>query len=241
MHTMYVDKPMRGHGLMQAIARVNRVFRDKPAGLIVDYIGIAQNLKSALGQYSRDDRRHAGIDEAEAVAVMLEKYEIVCGMFHGFDYRKGLSGSPQERLVALAGAIEWILEMQQREAARESAEEGKKQAHRRFKDAVLALSKAFALAAASDAARDIRDECGVFSDRPGGACQERARDWQVFRGAGPGRTADCQPRRRLDRNRRYSQGCRFGDAGHIHPLRRLPRRSAGDGDEEPRHWRHCAS
>ena len=162
MHTMYVDKPMRGHGLMQAIARVNRVFRDKPAGLIVDYIGIVQNLKSALGQYSRDDRRHAGIDEAEAVAVMLEKYEIVCGMFHGFDYRKGLTGSPQERLVALAGAIEWILEMQQREAARESTEEGKKQAHRRFKDAVLALSKAFALAAASDAARDIRDEVGFF-------------------------------------------------------------------------------
>ena len=162
MHTMYVDKPMRGHGLMQAIARVNRVFRDKPAGLIVDYIGIAQNLKSALGQYSRDDRRHAGIDEAEAVAVMLEKYEIVCGMFHGFDYRKGLTGSPQQRLAALAGAIEWILEMQQREAARESTEEGKKQAHRRFKDAVLALSKAFALAAASDAAREIRDEVGFF-------------------------------------------------------------------------------
>ena len=162
MHTMYVDKPMRGHGLMQAIARVNRVFRDKPAGLIVDYIGIAQNLKSALGQYSRDDQRHAGIDEAEAVAVMLEKYEIVCDLFHGFDYRKGLSGSPQERLVALAGAIEWILDMQQREAARESTEEGKKRAHRRFKDAVLALSKAFALAAASDAARDIRDEVGFF-------------------------------------------------------------------------------
>ena len=162
MHTMYVDKPMRGHGLMQAIARVNRVFRDKPAGLIVDYIGIAQNLKSALGQYSGDDRRHAGIDEAEAVAVMLEKYEIVCDMFHGFDYRKGLTGSPQQRLVALAGAIEWILDMQQREAARESTEEGKKRAHRRFKDAVLALSKAFALAAASDAARDIRDEVGFF-------------------------------------------------------------------------------
>ncbi len=162
MHTMYVDKPMRGHGLMQAIARVNRVFRDKPAGLIVDYIGIAQNLKSALGQYSRDDQRHAGIDEAEAVAVMQEKYEIVCGMFHGFDYRKGLTGSPQQRLVALAGAIEWILDMQQREAARESTEEGKKRAHRRFKDAVLALSKAFALAAASDEARDIRDEVGFF-------------------------------------------------------------------------------
>ena len=162
LHTMYVDKPMRGHGLMQAIARVNRVFRDKPAGLVVDYIGIAQNLKSALGQYSRDDRRYAGIDEAEAVAVMLEKYEIVSAMFHGFDYRVGLIGSPQERLAALAGAIEWILDMQQRESAREASEEGKKRAHRRFNDAVLALSRAFALAAASDEARDIRDEVGFF-------------------------------------------------------------------------------
>ena len=162
MHTMYIDKPMRGHGLMQAIARVNRVFRDKPAGLIVDYIGVAQNLKSALGQYSRDDRRHAGIDKAEAIAVMLEKYEVVRDMFHGFDYRAGLTGSPQERLVALAGAIEWILEMQQRDAARESTKEGKKRAHRRFNDAVLELSKGFALAGASDEARDIRDEVGFF-------------------------------------------------------------------------------
>ena len=162
MHTMYVDKPMRGHGLMQAIARVNRVFRDKPAGLIVDYIGIAQKLKSALGQYSREDRQHAGIDEAEAVAVMLEKFGIVRDMFHGFDYRSGLAGSPQERLASLAGAIEWILEMQQREAARETTEEGRKHAHRRFNDAVLALSRAFALAAASDKARNIRDEVGFF-------------------------------------------------------------------------------
>ena len=162
LHTMYVDKPMRGHGLMQAIARVNRVFLDKPAGLIVDYIGIAQDLKSALGQYSRDDRRHTGIDEAEAVAVMLEKHEIVSTMFHGFDFRKGLAGSPQERLAALAGAIEWVLDMQQRESARESTEDGKKRAHRRFNDAVLALSRAFALAAASDEARDIRDEVGFF-------------------------------------------------------------------------------
>ena len=162
MHTMYIDKPMQGHGLMQAIARVNRVFRDKPAGLIVDYIGIAQNLKSALGQYSRNDRKRAGIDEAVAVAVLLEKYEIVSDMFHGFDYRSGLIGSPQERLAALAGAIEWVLDMQQREAARESTEDGKKRAHRRFNDAVLALSKAFALAAASDEARKIRDEVGFF-------------------------------------------------------------------------------
>ena len=162
LHTMYVDKPMRGHGLMQAIARVNRVFRDKPAGLIVDYIGIAQNLKSALGQYSRDDRMHAGIDESEAVAVMLERYEIVSAMFHGFDFRKGLAGSPQKRLAVLAGAIEWVLGIQQRESAEESTEDGKKRAHRRFNDAVLALSKAFALAAASDEARDIRDEVGFF-------------------------------------------------------------------------------
>ena len=162
MHTMYIDKPMRGHGLMQAIARVNRVFRDKPAGLIVDYIGIAQNLKSALGQYSREDRKHAGIDEAEAIAVMLEKYEIVSDMFHGFDYRTGLTGSPQERLVALAGAIEWVLDMQRREAAKESTDDGRKRAHRRFNDAVLVLSRAFALAAASDEARQIRDEVGFF-------------------------------------------------------------------------------
>ena len=162
MHTMYIDKPLRGHGLMQAIARVNRVFRDKPAGLIVDYIGIAQNLKSALGQYSQDDQRNAGIDEAEAVAVMVEKYEIVSDMFHGFDYRTSLTGSSQERLVALAAAIEWVLDMQRRDASNESTEEGKKRAQRRFSDAMLALSKAFALAAASDKAHEIREEVGFF-------------------------------------------------------------------------------
>ncbi|MGB5833281.1 MAG: type I restriction endonuclease subunit R [Thiohalocapsa sp.] len=162
MHTMYVDKPMQGHGLMQAIARVNRVFRDKPAGLVVDYIGIAQNLKRALGQYSDSDRRQAGIDEAQAVVVLLEKYEIVRDLFHGFDYLPGLAGTPQERLVVLAGAIDWILTRQQEAAAQETTPEGKKRAHRRYNDAVLALSKAFALAAASDDARTIRDEVGFF-------------------------------------------------------------------------------
>src|SRR5262249_43717693 len=111
MHTMYVDKPMKGHGLMQAIARVNRVCRDKPAGLVVDYIGIAQNLKSALGQYSPGDREQTGIDEAEAVRVMLEKYEIVRSIFRpdtkgGFDYRPALKpdAKPQDRLTVMAGA-----------------------------------------------------------------------------------------------------------------------------------------
>ncbi|MBG4836085.1 type I restriction endonuclease subunit R [Pseudomonas aeruginosa] len=162
MHTMYIDKPMQGHGLMQAIARVNRVFRDKPAGLIVDYIGIAQNLKSALQQYSKKDQENTGVDEAQAIAVMMEKYEVVRDMYHGFDYHSALSGTPQERLAMMAEAIEWILDLQQKLAAKEKTKEGKKNAHRRYQDAVLALSKAFALASASDEAREIREEVGFF-------------------------------------------------------------------------------
>lgn len=162
MHTMYVDKPMQGHGLMQAIARVNRVFRDKPAGLIVDYIGIAQNLKSALQQYSKNDQENTGVDEAQANAVMMEKYEVVRDMYHGFDYASAMGGTPQERLAMMAGAIEWILDLQQKLAAKEKTKEGKKNAHRRYQDAVLALSKAFALASASDEAREIREEVGFF-------------------------------------------------------------------------------
>jgi len=162
MHTMYVDKPMQGHGLMQAIARVNRVFRDKPAGLIVDYIGIAQNLKSALQQYSKNDQENTGVDAAQAIAVMLEKYEVVRDMYHGYDYVSAMNGTPQARLAMMAGAIEWILDMQQKLAAKEKTKEGKKNAHRRYQDAVLALSKAFALASASDEAREIREEVGFF-------------------------------------------------------------------------------
>src|SRR5256885_11880990 len=108
---MYGAKPMRGHGLMQAIARVNRVFRDKPAGLVVDYIGVAQNLKSALGQYSNRDREQTGIDESEAIRVMLEKYEVTLAIFRpdtkgGFDYRPVLDpkATPQSRLAIMARA-----------------------------------------------------------------------------------------------------------------------------------------
>jgi type I restriction enzyme R subunit len=164
MHTLYVDKPMQGHGLMQAIARVNRVFRDKPAGLVVDYIGIAQNLKSALGQYSQSDQEQTGIDKEEAVAVLMEKYEVVRDMFHGFDYEQALApdATPQQRLAVMAQAIDWILTLQQNEAAKETTEEGKKRAHRRYADAVLALSKAYALASASEAAQEIREEVGFF-------------------------------------------------------------------------------
>lgn len=166
MHTMYIDKPMQGHGLMQAIARVNRVFRDKPAGLIVDYIGIAQNLKSALAQYSKPDQEQTGIDEEQAVAVLQEKYEIVRDMFApdqgGLDYRPALTGTPQQRLAMMAAGIERVLEMQQTLAARESTDAAKKSAHRYYQDAVLALSKAFALASSSDLAREIREEVGFF-------------------------------------------------------------------------------
>jgi type I restriction enzyme R subunit len=162
MHTMYVDKPMKGHGLMQAIARVNRVFKDKPGGLIVDYIGIAQNLKNALGNYSGGDRDKTGINQAEAVAVMLEKYEIVKDMFFGFDYSAGLKGEAKDRLAVMAGAMEWILEAQRKAAEKETSAEAKKQAHKRYSDAVLNLSKAFALAASSDDAKAIRDEVGFF-------------------------------------------------------------------------------
>ncbi|MDC6410918.1 DUF3387 domain-containing protein [Xylella fastidiosa subsp. multiplex] len=162
MHTMYLDKPMQGHGLMQAIARVNRVFRDKPAGLIVDYIGIAQNLRTALQQYSKNDQQHTGVDEAQAIAVMMEKYQIVRDMYHGYDYLTAMSGTPQERLAMMGGAIEWILNLQQQLAATAQTKEGKKEAHRRYQDAVLALSKAFALASASDEARHIREEVGFF-------------------------------------------------------------------------------
>ena len=170
MHTMYVDKPMKGHGLMQAIARVNRVFRDKPAGLVVDYIGIAQNLKNALGQYSqpRPGRRPASTKPRPfACCWRNTRSSAPCSgpiPRAGFDYRRRWLPMPhrRQRLGIMAGAIDWVLTLQQEDAAKETTEEGKKRAHRRYADAVLALSKAFALAAASDAARAIREEVGFF-------------------------------------------------------------------------------
>lgn len=99
LHTMYIDKPMSGHNLMQAIARVNRVFKDKPGGLIVDYIGIADNLRSALAQYTPSDRKTTGIDPQVAIDLMLEKYEQIQGTLHGLDYSSYISGSASERMA----------------------------------------------------------------------------------------------------------------------------------------------
>ena len=149
LHTMYVDKPMRGHGLMQAIARVNRVFKDKPGGLVVDYLGLAQDLKKALATYTESGGKgQTALDQDEAVAVMLEKYEVCCALFHGFDWTKWTTGTPQDRLNLLPAAQEHVL----------AQEDGKQ----RCLDAVLALSQAFALAVPHDEAMRIRDDVGFF-------------------------------------------------------------------------------
>lgn len=149
LHTMYVDKPMRGHTLMQAIARVNRVYKDKPGGLIVDYIGIAPELRKALATYAESGGKgETAIDQEEAVRVMLEKYEICCELFDGFDYSAYKEGSRAEGLKILPAAQEHIL----------AQDEGKE----RFIQAVTELSKAFALAVPRDEAIAIRDEVGFF-------------------------------------------------------------------------------
>ena len=102
-----LDKPMRGHGLMQAIARVNRVFKDKPGGLVVDYLGLAHELKQALATYTESGGSgKTAIDQEEAVAVMLEKYEVCCGIFHGLDWSAWKTGKPQKRLSVLPAAQE---------------------------------------------------------------------------------------------------------------------------------------
>ena len=149
LHTMYVDKPMRGHGLMQAIARVNRVFRDKPGGLVVDYLGLAHELKRALATYTESGGTGATtVDQAEAVAVMLEKYEVCCGLFHGFDWSGWVDGKPTVRVGLLPGAQEHIL----------AQEDGKERCLR----AVRELSQAFALAVPHEEAMRIRDDVAFF-------------------------------------------------------------------------------
>ena len=105
LSTMYIDKPMRGHGLMQAIARVNRVFKDKPGGLVVDYLGLAQELKQALATYTESGGTgRTALDQEEAVALMLEKHEVCAGLFHGFDRSKWTTGTAPERLGLLPAA-----------------------------------------------------------------------------------------------------------------------------------------
>ncbi len=144
LHTMYVDKPMRGHGLMQAIARVNRVFKDKPGGLVVDYLGLANELQQALNTYTDSGGKgRTALDQTEAVAVMLEKYDICCGILHGFDWSTWHQGATQ-RLELLPAAQEHVL----------SQPDGKE----RFTGSVRELEQAFALAVPHQDAMRIRDD-----------------------------------------------------------------------------------
>ncbi|WP_227817094.1 type I restriction endonuclease subunit R [Nitrogeniibacter aestuarii] len=141
VHTLYVDKPMKGHNLMQAIARVNRVFKDKQGGLVVDYIGIANELKSALKEYTASQGRgRPTVDAAEAFAVLEEKLDILRGMLHGFDYSDFLTAGHKR----LAGAANHVL--------------GIKEGKQRFADTALAMSKAFTLCCTLDEAKSVREE-----------------------------------------------------------------------------------
>jgi type I restriction enzyme R subunit len=149
LHTLYIDKPMQGHNLMQAIARVNRVYRDKSGGLVVDYLGIASDLKRALSFYSDSGGKgDPASAQAEAVRLMQEKLEIVEQLFHGFDYRAYFAADTSRKLSLILAAEEHILGL----------EEGKK----RFIDEVTALSEAFSIAVPHEKAMEVEDEVGFF-------------------------------------------------------------------------------
>jgi len=150
LHTMYVDKPMQGAGLMQAIARVNRTFRDKPGGLIVDYLGIAQNLRDALADYSPSDRDQAGVPIEQVIELMLEKHDIVAGLLHGHQWDSDPSLPGAQRMQQMLSCANFVLADIDRKA--------------RFLDQVLALLKAFALAGASAETLAIRDDTRFFAD-----------------------------------------------------------------------------
>ena len=149
LHTMYMDKPMRGHTLMQAIARVNRVYKDKPGGLIVDYLGIASDLKEALAFYSDSGGKgDPAVLQEQAVQIMLEKLEVIAQMFHGFYYQGYFEADTSKKLTIILSAEEHIL----------SLEDGKK----RFIDEVTALSKAFSIAIPHEEALAVKDEVAFF-------------------------------------------------------------------------------
>lgn len=149
MHTLYIDKPMKGHNLMQAIARVNRVYKDKPGGLVVDYLGIASDLKEALSFYSdAGGKGNPAETQEQAVNLMLEKLEIVSNMYHGFAYEEYFEADTSKKLSMILAAEEHIL----------SLEDGKK----RYINEVTALSLAFAIAIPHEQAMDIKDEVAFF-------------------------------------------------------------------------------
>lgn len=150
MHTMYVDKTMQGAGLMQAIARVNRTFRDKPGGLIVDYIGVFSNLQAALQEYSPSDRDQAGVPIEEIIDAMMEKLDIVRGILHGVDYDSSPELSSSQRLSEYSKVLDYVM--------------GDPDRTKRYNNEGLALAKTFALAGARDEAAAIRNDVRLFTD-----------------------------------------------------------------------------
>ena len=149
MHTLYIDKPMKGHNLMQAIARVNRVYKDKPGGLVVDYLGIAADLKEALSFYSdAGGKGDPALAQEQAVSLMLEKLEVVSAMYHGFAYENYFEAETAQKLSLILAAEEHILGL----------EDGRK----RYINEVTSLSLAFAIAVPHEQAMDARDEVGFF-------------------------------------------------------------------------------
>jgi type I restriction enzyme R subunit len=206
LHTMYIDKPMRGHGLMQAIARVNRVFRDKPGGLVVDYLGLAQELKQALATYTESGGTgRTALDQDEAVAVMLEKYEVCCGLFHGFDWSKWTTGTPQQRLGLLPLAQEHIL----------AQENGKE----RCVGAVRELSQAFALAVPHSRGAAHPRRRGVLPGGTGRARQARARRFAARGRHRARRAADHLARGGAGGRDRHLRRGRARQARHLDSLR----------------------
>ncbi len=153
VHTMYVDKPMKGHNLMQAIARVNRVFKDKQGGLVVDYIGIGNELKAAMKEYTASQGRgKPTVDAHEALSLLLEKLDVLRSLLHGYDWSGFLTGGHK----ALAGAANHVLGI--RSAHKDSQQDGK----RRFADAAVAMGQAFSLCCTLDEAKALREEVAFF-------------------------------------------------------------------------------
>lgn len=149
MHTMYIDKPMKGHNLMQAIARVNRVFKDKDGGVVVDYIGILESLKKALKQYTAGDKKNTGIDTSVAVALMIEKLEILRDMMHGLDYSDYINGSARERIRTITAGMDFILGKVEKE-------------QKEFKQLSVELAKTHALCAATEEGKENSLEISYF-------------------------------------------------------------------------------
>ena len=221
LHTMYVDKPMRGHGLMQAIARVNRVFKDKPGGLVVDYLGLAQDLKTALATYTESGGTgRTALDQDEAVAVMLEKYEVCCALF------------PRLRLVQVddgqcTGAVGITA---RRPGARPGS--GRRQGTLpECREGAVASLRA-GCAALGDVSHPGRR--GLLPGDEGGAVEARSGRGAPRGGSGPGRAADHLTGGGLRRRAGHLRRSGTGQAGHLGALRRVPIRGAGNASAQPR-------